>query len=587
MDDYNITNASLKRFNTIMGFLHLLQGILMLCFALFIERIAAFKIPIWSYFLTFDKVQQRLITDPKLLWEVPFGIAVSLFLLMSAIAHFIIVSPWGNRIYNQDLNRRMNRFRWTFHQKASDIDRLFRSSGLSDSDGLIPCNELLTLKYDYSLPTITKSERDPLRDVTNFASRFYAQFSFLKNVSMDNLLIASGAVQKVISGQSMSYGYYSSYQNDIDFFIYGINSTDQATARVNQFINELNQLNHYYFSEMYVLRGSHCITLKPTDDRRYSSLAECQIILRLYSSKSEILHGFDLGSSQVGFDGKQLYTTTLGKLSYTYMINVVDPSRRSTSYEYRLGKYLERGFKIVLPNLDVKKLREEIRGDAVFDVVPYLRLGMGHKEFDGNKIVTDFVLRATPVCSDYVLEVRPASPVTVEDVTSSDPYNHITSLLAQNIQSLATGKMVFSSVEVLAGKEEVDVCSVPFFWGLDGAPNFEDISKFYKKLKLVSNTGDLYVSSLRKFLIVDLVEVVEFFYSPGIPFARKLNYLENLKEKQVSKVVKFVQQHIVDSKTLTFITENPGTQLTSSINPIIEDPITYYGDYTFEPMDQF
>ncbi|KAL0238387.1 hypothetical protein GEMRC1_012860 [Eukaryota sp. GEM-RC1] len=121
MEDYNITNASLKRFNTIMGFLHLLQGILMLCFALFIERIAAFKIPIWSYFLTFDKVQQRLITDPKLLWEVPFGIAVSLFLLMSAIAHFIIVSPWGNRIYNQDLNRRMNRFRWYEYAISSSL----------------------------------------------------------------------------------------------------------------------------------------------------------------------------------------------------------------------------------------------------------------------------------------------------------------------------------------------------------------------------------------------------------------------------------------------------------------------------------
>ena len=116
-----ITHASLKKFNTVMGFLHLVQGFLMLGFAVFIDRIAEFRIPVWSYFLTFDQTQMRLVTDPNQIGEVPFGILVSMFLFLSALAHFIIVSPWGNPIYNRDLDRGINRFRWYEYALSSSL----------------------------------------------------------------------------------------------------------------------------------------------------------------------------------------------------------------------------------------------------------------------------------------------------------------------------------------------------------------------------------------------------------------------------------------------------------------------------------
>jgi len=36
------------------------------------------------------------------------------------------------------------------------------------------------------------------------------------------------------------------------------------------------------------------------------------------------------------------------------MVNVVDTTRRSTTYERRLHKYLKRGFSIAIPKLDIK-----------------------------------------------------------------------------------------------------------------------------------------------------------------------------------------------------------------------------------------
>lgn len=111
----------LKRFNTFMGGLHFLQGALMLYFALSIDKISAFKLPVWSYFLNFDVTQMRLVTLPKVLFDVPFGICVSLFLFMSAVAHFIIVTPMGQKVYRSDLEKGINRFRWYEYALSSSL----------------------------------------------------------------------------------------------------------------------------------------------------------------------------------------------------------------------------------------------------------------------------------------------------------------------------------------------------------------------------------------------------------------------------------------------------------------------------------
>ena len=116
-----ITFAYLKRFNLAMGFLHLIQGSLMFIFALTIERISAFKTPVWSYFLEFDTAQMRLVTRPEQIGEVPFAMFVSFFLLLSALAHFIIVMPKTNQVYVRDLKKGINRFRWYEYALSSSL----------------------------------------------------------------------------------------------------------------------------------------------------------------------------------------------------------------------------------------------------------------------------------------------------------------------------------------------------------------------------------------------------------------------------------------------------------------------------------
>ncbi len=72
----------LTRFNLIMGFLHLVQGILMII----LSNDTVYKI--YSNFLAFNPETRTLAPDPKVFYELRFGPAVAAFLLISAVAHF-------------------------------------------------------------------------------------------------------------------------------------------------------------------------------------------------------------------------------------------------------------------------------------------------------------------------------------------------------------------------------------------------------------------------------------------------------------------------------------------------------------------
>jgi len=115
--------AKLRRFNLIMGGLHLIQGILMLFLATtVIQNIAEFKPTITQLFLTYDPATQSLITNSKELFDLPFGILVAVFLLLSALAHALISLPKKlNDIYSVDLQKGINRFRWFEYALSSSI----------------------------------------------------------------------------------------------------------------------------------------------------------------------------------------------------------------------------------------------------------------------------------------------------------------------------------------------------------------------------------------------------------------------------------------------------------------------------------
>ncbi|MBM4430203.1 MAG: hypothetical protein FJ026_07650, partial [Chloroflexi bacterium] len=91
----------MRRFNAAMGLLHLLQGMLMILLS------NDTTYPIYTNYLRFDLSTFSLTPDPKLAYNLRFGPAVALFLLISAVAHFSL-STVGYKWYVQQLKKHSN-----------------------------------------------------------------------------------------------------------------------------------------------------------------------------------------------------------------------------------------------------------------------------------------------------------------------------------------------------------------------------------------------------------------------------------------------------------------------------------------------
>jgi hypothetical protein len=119
----DVTLKKLRKFNMLMGALHLIQGILMLFLAGgVIEKISEFTPGIKQFYITYNSSTQSLETAGRDLFKLPFGVMVALFLFISAAAHALIsLPPKLNAVYNSDLKKGINKFRWFEYALSSSL----------------------------------------------------------------------------------------------------------------------------------------------------------------------------------------------------------------------------------------------------------------------------------------------------------------------------------------------------------------------------------------------------------------------------------------------------------------------------------
>lgn len=115
--------SRLRRFNFLMGILHLVQAIAMIFLAsTVIQTIAEFQPEIVQFYITYNPLTQALEVVSKSLFLLPFGLMVALFLFISAAAHALISLPTKLfNVYEKDLSQGINRFRWFEYALSSSI----------------------------------------------------------------------------------------------------------------------------------------------------------------------------------------------------------------------------------------------------------------------------------------------------------------------------------------------------------------------------------------------------------------------------------------------------------------------------------
>jgi hypothetical protein len=108
------TFLGLRRFNAIMGFLHLAQGIFMIAIS------NAKTYPIFTNFLRFNETSGTLVPNPEHVYDLRFGPAVGVFLLISAAAH-LALATFGYKWYVAKLKSGMNPARFYEYALSSSL----------------------------------------------------------------------------------------------------------------------------------------------------------------------------------------------------------------------------------------------------------------------------------------------------------------------------------------------------------------------------------------------------------------------------------------------------------------------------------
>ena len=106
---------ALRRFNFIMGFVHAVQGVLMLVLS------TDFALPVTTAFEVFDPASQRLVPDVRIAFDLRIGPLVAGFLFLSAIAHFAVASPGVYQWYARNLDKGANYARWIEYSLSSSL----------------------------------------------------------------------------------------------------------------------------------------------------------------------------------------------------------------------------------------------------------------------------------------------------------------------------------------------------------------------------------------------------------------------------------------------------------------------------------
>lgn len=195
---------------------------------------------------------------------------------------------------------------------------------------------------------------------TEFPNVLHRVSDFLRS---EPVIIAGGSVLRALtSSKRIRTASWYGKNSDIDIFLHCREPCEayQIAERIFDPIAADNE-------RWAIVRGGGVITMNNWTSGVWTSSVDLkvQIVLRLYDSPSEILFGFDCDVCCCGYDGKQLWVTPRCLHAFGTGVSILDPIHawpNKSSYELRLAKYTYRGFPVLVPGLNKKRINcERIR----------------------------------------------------------------------------------------------------------------------------------------------------------------------------------------------------------------------------------
>jgi len=419
-----------------------------------------------------------------------------------------------------------------------------------------------------------------------------------------HLVACGGAVVKSI---------FRTRGGDIDLFFYDLTIEDANKMRLDaiEFLINLWEENDSELINYHIKRNEYTTTLFVVDTEE-NEIYEYQFIHRIYPDMSSIIGGFDLSICMVAYDGKQIYATPLGAWSIQNKSIIVDTKRRSTSFEYRLQKYSMNGFRLIFPGISNQLIQDFNNKNSgkteMINKMKAIAKDYGF-EYNANWQDFDFVGGVLPECSSYSIQkkadILPYFKLRSHEIaTPKYDRENIEDRLINKISDysmLSSHPKCFSAINAQQLRSD----------------NLHSVSSI---LKLDKNIRDQLINDINNpNLMIDNSVIAKFYDRVEMlrsPFIRKGEGHGNIENENIDfhrlikcfgkltpKVIEirdtdeyYEYRDIIVDKMMTnteicmknligikWITQTPGRQWTSSINPIIADPRQWYGKH-YEPV---
>ncbi|TFK59821.1 ankyrin, partial [Pluteus cervinus] len=181
----------------------------------------------------------------------------------------------------------------------------------------------------------------------------FTEGSLSQLVDWNNVVAAGGSVHACLSPLSAEqkaskrsirkhYHAVAYPTSDVDLFLWGL-TPEQAEKKINTIYEAIRDSVPW---DVTCVRTKHTVSIHC--QYPYRSI---QVVLRLYSSPSEILTGFDVDAPCFAYDGQRVWGNPRAIVSMMRQCNTIDVTRRSPSYEVRLTKYSRRDLEVYVPSL--------------------------------------------------------------------------------------------------------------------------------------------------------------------------------------------------------------------------------------------
>jgi hypothetical protein len=461
----------------------------------------------------------------------------------------------------------------------------------------------------------------------NIERQFFGINALLQTFK-NKLIVCGGSVLGSLFQKVDDENYYDL---DVDIFFYNSTIEEANIVRIQaiEFLIAMWKLNNN--NSYYIKRNEYTTTLCILINHPYNSgcpIIEYQFIHRIYPDISSIIGGFDLSICMVAYDGEQIYSTPLGAWSIKNLSIIIDTTRRSTSFEYRLEKYYRRGYRLIFPGLP-----RDIINNAVAEKIKILDMESSKMISKIKTIMDEYNYESSDILNQIKYDYKNQSlhfhnsilkhfNITVYNSNYGqnifiDKY-YQSYLKSDNISNYAIDKISdYSSVKshpstysnengaYLRADKLSAVCTILIIDSNDNIrekllyeadnPNLElddMLTKYHNYTETVKHkyhnsnheTKEWWIKSPRAYKNeyndnVDRRRLIKCFgkLAPEVIKVRDSDAYYHYVDQMVEKM-KFNASLCMDKLVgIKWITDNPGRQWTSSINPIIEDPRDWYG----------